>query len=198
MTNAGHEALPTVPLALIGLEGRIMLRVASGNRSPMCDGVSRRDLLKIGAFGLGGLALPDLLRASAGLQDGSYVRDKAVILLFLAGGPSQHETFDPKPDGIGASTSLAGYIPTALPGVRFASCFPKMARLADQLTIVRSLSLHLFWRAENQRKSWAIQRVNGRRNARSQARIVSSAHRSRCTTTSWNVPPPILLHAACL
>jgi len=66
------------------------------------------------------------------------VKGKSVVLLFLAGGPSQLETFDPKPHGLDTSTSLAGHIPTRLPGVRFASYFPKLADLADRLTIVRS------------------------------------------------------------
>jgi hypothetical protein len=65
-----------------------------------------------------------------------------VVLLFLGGGPSQHETWDPKPEGKGTSTSIAGHIPTTLAGVRFASYFPKMAELAHRLTIVRSFYTH--------------------------------------------------------
>lgn len=113
----------------------------------MCDGIARRNFLQIGALGLGGLTLPQLLQSQAMATDrkaggSSYVKDKSVILLFLGGGPSQLETFDPKPNGIETSTSLAGHIPTRLPGVRFASYFPKMAKLADRMTIVRSFQTH--------------------------------------------------------
>lgn len=105
----------------------------------MCDGWHRRDFLRVGALGLCGLTLADTLRAStADKAGGSYVKDKSVILLFLAGGPSQYETFDPKPDGPEGCTSIAGHLPTALPGVRFASYLPKLAKLADRLTVVRS------------------------------------------------------------
>ncbi len=116
-----------------------MLRILTDISARFCDGLNRRDFLRVGALGLGALTLADLLRSSAvaGSRN-SYVKDKAVVLLFLAGGPSQLETFDPKPDGPGTSTSVAGHIATKLPGVRFASYFPKLAELADRLTIVRS------------------------------------------------------------
>ena len=113
-----------------------MLKIATGSSRSFCDGLSRRSFLSAGMLGLGGLTLGDV-SALASASD-SYVKDKSVILLFLAGGPSQLETFDPKPHGRGTSTSIAGHIPTKLPGVRFASYFPKMADLADRLTIVRS------------------------------------------------------------
>jgi len=115
-----------------------MLRILTDGRGRFCDGIPRRDFLRVGALGLGGLTLPDLLRSSAIAGDGAYVKDKAVILLFLAGGPSQFETFDPKPHGIGASKSIAGHVATRLPSVRFASYFPKLGQLADRLTVVRS------------------------------------------------------------
>lgn len=116
-----------------------MLRILTATSRPFCDQVRRRDFLTAGALGLGGLTLVDILRSAAqgGVTD-SFVKDKSVILLFLAGGPSQLETFDPKPHGRDTSTSISGHIPTKLPGVRFASYFPKMAALADRLTIVRS------------------------------------------------------------
>lgn len=116
-----------------------MLRLFTGDSSMMCDHLHRRDFLRVGALGLGGLALADRLHAAAATSDkAGDVKDKAIILLFLAGGPSQFETFDPKPDGLEGCTSVAGHIATKLPGVRFASYLPKLARLADKLTIVRS------------------------------------------------------------
>jgi uncharacterized protein (DUF1501 family) len=115
-----------------------MLRIDTNSSGRLCDGLDRRDFLRIGAYGLSGLSLSALSQQADANPGGSYVRDKSVILLFLGGGPSQYETFDPKPDGPGTSTSIAGHIATRLPGIRFASYFPRLAELADRLTIVRS------------------------------------------------------------
>jgi hypothetical protein len=104
-----------------------------------CSSFDRREFLRYGMLGLGGLTLADLLRASSsGIGSQGYARDKSIVFLFLAGGPSQYETFDPKPNGPEGSTSIAGHIPTAIRGVRFASYLPKLAKLADRLTVVRS------------------------------------------------------------
>jgi hypothetical protein len=88
------------------------------------------------------LALPDLLRLQAEAGQASYLKGKSVIFLFLAGGPSQFETFDPKPEGVGSSTSIAGHLATRISGIRFASYFPNLADLADRLTVVRSFQTH--------------------------------------------------------
>jgi hypothetical protein len=102
-------------------------------------GCSRREFLRIGTLGLGGLTLPHLLGARA-LADGSksITTDKSVIFLFLFGGPPQFETFDPKmsaPDGV---RSVTGEMATSLPGVTFGSSFPKLAKRAKKLAVVRS------------------------------------------------------------
>jgi Protein of unknown function (DUF1501) len=101
--------------------------------------LGRRSFLKVGALGLGGLSLPWLFQSRAQAQELSgVVKDRSVILLFLHGGPSQTETFDPKmtaPEGIRSAT---GELKTSLPGVTFGITFPKLARLADRLAIVRS------------------------------------------------------------
>lgn len=117
-----------------------MLDIVTGPRNVLCDGMNRRDFLRVGALGLGALTLPDLMRASAASPEsgGSYVRDKAVVLLFLAGGPSQYETFDPKPNGPEGCTSINGHVQSALAGVRFSAYLPRLARMADRMTIVRS------------------------------------------------------------
>ncbi len=103
-------------------------------------GFSRRDFLRIGSLGFGGLSLPSLLAAQSNSSSGlkPYVKDKSIVLLFLHGGPSQLETWDPKPDAPGGIRSLFGTVPTTLPGVHFGSHFPKMARLAHKLAVVRS------------------------------------------------------------
>lgn len=105
-----------------------------------CDGSTRREFLQIGTLGMGGLTLADLLRArAAATEAGQSVRHTSVILLFLDGGAPQHETFDPKPDAPQDYRSLFGVIPTRLTGVRFGSHFPKLADLADRMSILRTL-----------------------------------------------------------
>ncbi len=100
-------------------------------------GISRRDFLRVGS--LGGLSLSHLLAAQAAAGSAkSVLTDKTVVFLFMQGGPSQFETFDPKmgaPDGI---RSVNGEIATRLPGVTFGKTFPRLAALADKLAIVRS------------------------------------------------------------
>jgi len=99
----------------------------------------RRDFLRIGGLGLGGLKLSDLLAVQAAASAKKLpVRDKSVIFLFMHGGPSQFETFDPKMDAPSTIRSVTGEIKTAIPGVTFGSTFPKLARLADKFTVVRS------------------------------------------------------------
>jgi hypothetical protein len=102
-------------------------------------GYSRREFLRIGTLGLGGLTLTQLLGARA-LAAGNkpITTGKSVVFLFLFGGPSQFETFDPKmsaPDGV---RSVTGEIATALPSVTFGSTFPQLAKRAKQMAVVRS------------------------------------------------------------
>jgi hypothetical protein len=113
-----------------------MLSILGGG-SKFCDGVSRRNFLKIGALGLGGLALPDLLRAesNAGLRKGH----KAVIMIFLPGGPSHQDIFDLK---MNAPSEIRGEfkpIPTNVPGIQICELLPKLAKLIDKTAIIRSI-----------------------------------------------------------
>src|SRR5262245_20015608 len=106
----------------------------------LCDspcGISRRGFLTVGALGLGGLSLPSLLASSPEDRAGR-VTGKSVIFLFQQGGPSQFETFDPKPDAPQAIRTLTGTTKTALPGVLFGDTMPRLARMAGKLTVVRS------------------------------------------------------------
>lgn len=99
--------------------------------------LGRREFLRIGGLSLGGLALPNLLSASSN-ESAKPLTDKSVIFLHLHGGPSQIETFDPKmsaPEGIRSAT---GEVKTSIPGVTFGGSFPKLAKYADRLSIVRS------------------------------------------------------------
>jgi len=116
-----------------------MLSLHSGSGRGACGGISRREFIRIGSLGLGGLALPDLLAARAQAADADLlIKDKSVVLLFLAGGPPQHETFDPKIDIPSQYRSMLGEVKTKLPGVNFGGTFPRLAAMADRLAIVRS------------------------------------------------------------
>jgi hypothetical protein len=97
----------------------------------------RRAFLQIGGLAMGGLTLPGLMAARAA-EGRNPVSDRSVIFLFLHGGPSQFETFDPKmsaPEGVRSTT---GEVATKTPGVTFGSSFPKLAALADRVSVVRS------------------------------------------------------------
>lgn len=105
-----------------------------------CQGYSRREFLRIGGLGvLGGLTLPDLLRArAAAAASGRPVRDRSVVFLFLSGGPSHIEFFDPKMTAPAEFRSITGETQTRLPGITFGGTFPRLAQLTDKLAIVRS------------------------------------------------------------
>jgi hypothetical protein len=100
---------------------------------------SRRAFLQVGSLALGGLTLSQLLAAKALAAEAKRpVKDKSVIFLFLHGGPSQFETFDPKMDAPAEIRSTTGEIPTKLSGITFGSTFEKLAGLNDKFSIVRS------------------------------------------------------------
>ncbi len=104
--------------------------------------MTRRDSLRAGFLGLGGLTLSELLRlrASAATNGISESKDTAVILLFVHGGPSHLETYDLKPN---APTDIRGPfspIPTNVPGLDVCELLPKHAQIADKYTIIRSVS----------------------------------------------------------
>jgi hypothetical protein len=102
---------------------------------------NRRNFIKAGLAGMGGLTLPDLLRQRAGAANAgkSLPGKKAVILLWMAGGPSQIDTWDPKPDRPLQNRGPFATIPTAIPGVRFCEHIPKQAAMMDKITIIRSV-----------------------------------------------------------
>ena len=118
-----------------------MLNVWSPKRSRCCNGSSRRDVLKVGALGATGLMLPDLLRARAALgKTGESLKDTTIVWLFLSGGPTQFETFDPKPDNPLPYRSTVGTLKTSVPGTHIGGLFPNLARLADKYSIIRSFA----------------------------------------------------------
>lgn len=107
----------------------------------ICDssGLNRREFLRVGGLALGGLSLAQLTgsRAAAGAMR-KVLRDRSVVFVFMHGGPSQIETFDPKMTAPREIASVTGEIATKLPGVTFGSSFPHLASLADRFSIVRS------------------------------------------------------------
>src|ERR1041385_1008888 len=110
---------------------------APGSRR-FCDGVSRRNFLKIGALGLGGLALPQLLQAEA--KSGIRNSHKAVIMIYLPGGPRHQDMFDLKTAAPLKSRGDSKPIPTNVPGIQICEHMPRLAKMTDKLAILRSIS----------------------------------------------------------
>ncbi|HZQ36431.1 MAG TPA: DUF1501 domain-containing protein, partial [Dehalococcoidia bacterium] len=114
-----------------------MLRIL-GTPKTMCDGVTRRDFLVLG--GLGTVGLGDFYRLRASPGAGSFGKAKACILLFPYGAPPQHETFDPKPDAPAEVQGEMRSIATSVPGLRVCEELPRVARVMDKVTVVRSMT----------------------------------------------------------
>lgn len=101
---------------------------------------SRRNMLKAGLAGIAGLSVPELLRTQArAAAAGRPVKKKSVILLWMTGGPSQIDTWDPKPDRPQNNRGPFSPISTALPGVRICEHLPKQAAMMDRFTLIRSV-----------------------------------------------------------
>lgn len=95
-------------------------------------GTSRRDFLKIGSLAFSGINLTKLLAAGEGSE-------RSCIVLFQAGGASQLDTFDPKPEAVSDIRGSFKAIPTALPGVRVSELLPRSAKALDKFSIIRSM-----------------------------------------------------------
>src|SRR5262245_42953229 len=104
----------------------------------LCDGLTRRELIRVGGLALGGLGLADLLRLRANASAGAS-RDKSVIMIWLRGGPSHIDSYDMKQF---ASQEFRGEfqpIPTNVPGVQICEYLPKHAQIMDKLAILRGI-----------------------------------------------------------
>jgi uncharacterized protein (DUF1501 family) len=119
-----------------------MITLRTGPESHDCAGIPRRNFLRAGSLSLGGLTLPWLLeaRARAAAAEPAWVKDRAVVVVFLGGGASHIETFNPNVDGPEQSRSVTGEVKTTLPGVTFGGTFPELARHAGHAVIVRSFA----------------------------------------------------------
>lgn len=114
-----------------------MLTLQSASTETFCDGLTRRNFLKIGGLALGGLALPDILRAEAEQKVGSS--HKALIMIFLPGGPPHQDMWDIKEDAPSEIRGEFSSIPTAVPGIRIGELFPRLASMMKDLVILRSI-----------------------------------------------------------
>jgi hypothetical protein len=116
-----------------------------GKQGRLCDGWTRRELLRVGGAAMLGLSLPEVLRlqAAAATPDKKVPglgTAKSVILIFLQGGPSHIDIWDPKPD---APSNIRGEfkaIPTNVPGIQLSETMPKLAQQMDKCTLIRSVS----------------------------------------------------------
>ena len=120
---------------------------------PVPHAPTRRGFLQIGGFGLGGLTLPQLLRAES--KAGVRSSDKSVIFIYLVGGPPHQDMFDLKPDAPKEVRGPWNPAATNVPGVQICEALPKIAAMMDKFTIIRSL-------VGNQADHDAIQVFNGR------------------------------------
>ncbi len=120
-----------------------MLRVLDPG-AKLCDGLTRREWLRVGGVGLGGLSLAGLMsgRTAAAVDNSrgrSFGRAKSVIVLGLLGGPPQQETWDPKPDSPAEARGEFTAIPTSVPGTRVGELMPRTARLVHHIAVLRAM-----------------------------------------------------------
>ncbi len=117
-----------------------MLRIDLDKTRPYCDGWSRRSFLQVGLAGMGSLSLSQLLAARAVANESmSAAKDTSLILIWLDGGPSQHDTYDPKPNAPVDYRGIWTHIPTKVPGMDVTEMFPRHASVADKFSIIRSM-----------------------------------------------------------
>lgn len=109
-----------------------------GERQNFCDGLSRRNFLKIGGMAAGGLSLPDLLRAETAA--GPRATGKSIINIWLPGGPTHMDTFDLKPDSPREFRGEFNPIASNVPGFEFCELLPELAKVADKFSIIRSVA----------------------------------------------------------
>ena len=115
-----------------------------GNSKRLCDGSTRRDFLRAGSLGIGGLSFADLLRLQAAGASipplHGFGRAKQCILLYLYGAASQHDTFDLKPDAPAGVRSIFAPIGTSAPGVRICEHLPRLAKQMHRVTVINSMT----------------------------------------------------------
>src|SRR5262245_5811702 len=115
-----------------------MLQVL-GPKAHLCDGLTRREVLRLGGLSAFGLSLPRLLqgREQRRARPPSFGRARSCIVLWMTGGPSQHETWDPKPDAPAEIRGPFDSIATSVPGIRVGELMPRTAHMLDRLCVLR-------------------------------------------------------------
>ena len=116
-----------------------MLTIWGRSTGSFCDGMSRRDFLKVGALGVGGLTLADLLRLKAQGAVHASSPNKAIIMVYLNGGPSHIDMYDLKPDAPVEYRGEFKPIQTNVPGMDICELMPLQAKIADKLAIIRNM-----------------------------------------------------------
>jgi hypothetical protein len=106
----------------------------------LCDGLTRREWLRIGGLTLGGLSLPALAHGRQTTPDRSGGKAKSCILVALLGGPAQHETWDPKPDAPAEIRGPFKPIASSVPGLQVCELMPRVAKLAHHCAVLRAVS----------------------------------------------------------
>lgn len=114
-----------------------MLNIFGSSNGRLCDGSSRRDFLRVGALGMGGLALPQLLEAEA--RAGLGKSHKAVIMIYLVGAPPHQDMYDLKMDAPAEIRGPFRPIKTNVPGIEICEHLPRLARIMDKLVPLRSV-----------------------------------------------------------
>ena len=121
-----------------------MLVIPGRSGKDTCDGVTRRHLLQVGGSAMLGLSLSQMLRLKPAQANqvggGSFGKAKSVILVYLQGGPSHLDLWDPKPDVPDNVKSIFSPIDTKTPGLQFTELLPKLAQVTDKVTMLRSVS----------------------------------------------------------
>lgn len=112
-----------------------------GSKHKFCDGVDRRSFLKIGALGLGGMSMAEMMQAPALATNGNNGsgKDKAVIMIFLAGGISHQDFVDLKPKAAAGIRGEFKPIDTNVPGIQICEHLPRIAKMMDKFAIIRSI-----------------------------------------------------------
>src|SRR5206468_5080302 len=111
-----------------------------GERRQLCDGVSRREVLRLGSLGLVGLSLPRLLAAEAVKPVTRRPRAKSCILFFMEGGPAHQDLWDMKPEAPIEYRGEFKPISTTVPGLQVCEHLPLLSRHMHRVALVRSVS----------------------------------------------------------